>query len=48
VTPITSVDDIKLGEKYPGPATKRIADYYSEILTSRVGKYSSWLTPLPY
>ncbi|MGD0804241.1 MAG: aminotransferase class IV [Candidatus Bathyarchaeia archaeon] len=46
VTPITSVDDIQLGGEYPGPVTKRIADYYSEIIAGKVEKYSSRLTPL--
>jgi branched-chain amino acid aminotransferase len=46
VTPITSVDDIQLGGEYPGPVTKRIADYYSEIIAGKVEKYSNRLTPL--
>lgn len=46
VTPITSVDDIAVGKEYPGPATKKIADYYSEVLGGMVGKYSSRLTPI--
>ena len=45
-TPITSVDDIKLGEEYPGPITKEIAAYYSEILAGNVEKYKHWLTPV--
>ncbi len=46
VTPITSIDDIKIGIEYPGPITKKIADYYSEVLTGNVDKYSSRLTPI--
>jgi branched-chain amino acid aminotransferase len=45
VTPITSVDDIAVGTEYPGPATKKIANYYSEVLAGMVDKYSSRLTP---
>ena len=45
-TPITSVDDIKLGEKYPGPITGKIAAYYSDILAGKVAKYRDWLTPV--
>ena len=45
-TPITSIDDIKLGTEYPGPVTKRIAEYYSEILAGNVDKYRHWLTPV--
>jgi len=44
VTPITSVDDIKLGDEYPGPITKKIADYYSDLLAGNVKKRASWLT----
>jgi branched-chain amino acid aminotransferase len=46
VTPITSVDDIDVGTKYPGIITKRIADYYSEILAGKVDKYNNKLAPL--
>ena len=46
VTPITSVDDIKLGDGYPGPVTYRIAAHYSDILAGNVHTRSSWLTPV--
>jgi len=46
VTPITSIDDIKVGRDYPGPITKRIADYYSQILAGNVDKYSRRLTSI--
>jgi branched-chain amino acid aminotransferase len=46
VQPITSVDDIKLGETYPGPLTMEIAKYYSEILAGNITKRRSWLTPV--
>jgi len=46
VTPITSVDDIKLGKDYPGPVTKQIGEYYSDILAGNVDKYKKWLTPV--
>jgi len=45
VTPITSVDEIKLGDEYPGPITTRIAEYYAEVLAGNVKKRRSWLTP---
>jgi branched-chain amino acid aminotransferase len=44
ITPITSIDDLPLGEKYPGAITKRIARYYAEILAGRVKKHMKWLT----
>ncbi|MCW4049725.1 MAG: branched-chain-amino-acid transaminase [Candidatus Bathyarchaeota archaeon] len=45
-TPITSVDDIKFGDQYPGPVTKKIAEYYSDIVSGNVEKYRHWLTPV--
>ena len=45
-TPITSVDDIKLGTEYPGPTTAKIAAYYGDILAGKVAKYKHWLTPV--
>jgi branched-chain amino acid aminotransferase len=46
ITPITSVDDLTLGEEYPGAITKRIAEYYADILAGRVKKHTEWLTPV--
>jgi branched-chain amino acid aminotransferase len=46
VTPITSVDDIKLGDEYPGPISSRIAEYYSDILAGNVEKRRVWLIPV--
>lgn len=46
VTPITSIDDIKIGDEYPGPITTKIAEYYSEILAGNVEKRRGWLTPI--
>jgi branched-chain amino acid aminotransferase len=45
ITPITSVDDILIGEDYPGPITKRIAEYYAKILAGNVKKRKTWLMP---
>jgi branched-chain amino acid aminotransferase len=45
-TPITSVDDIRLGTEYPGPTTGKIAAYYSDSLAGKVAKYKHWLTPV--
>ncbi|KON31326.1 hypothetical protein AC482_01155 [miscellaneous Crenarchaeota group-15 archaeon DG-45] len=46
VTPITSVDDIRIGEEYPGPITARIAEHYADVLAGNVEKRRSWLTPV--
>ena len=45
ITPITSVDDIPIGDDYPSPITKRLAEYYAEILAGNVEKRKTWLTP---
>jgi branched-chain amino acid aminotransferase len=45
-TPITSIDNIKLGTDYPGPITTEIAEYYAEILAGNVKTYKDWLTPV--
>jgi branched-chain amino acid aminotransferase len=45
-TPITSVDDIKMGGEYPGPITTKIAEHYADILAGNVEKRTSWLTPV--
>ena len=46
VTPITSIDDLKIGEEYPGPITSKIAGHYSEILAGNVDERREWLTPV--
>jgi branched-chain amino acid aminotransferase len=46
ITPITSIDDLPMGKEYPGPVTKRIADYYADILSGKTEKYKEWLTPV--
>ena len=46
VTPITSVNDIKIGEEYPDPITTQIAEYYAELLAGNIEKRRSWLTPV--
>lgn len=45
-TPITSIDDIKIGEHYPGPITTKVAEYYSEIISGKIDKRKIWLTPV--
>ena len=46
ITPITSIDDIKLGDVYPGTITTRIHDYYSKVVAGRNEKRRNWLTPI--
>jgi branched-chain amino acid aminotransferase len=44
ITPIASIDDLPLGKEYPGPVTKRIAEYYADVVAGRVEKHREWLT----
>jgi len=44
VTPITSIDDIEIGNQYPGPITTRIAEYYAELVAGNIEKRRDWLT----
>jgi len=46
VTPITSIDGIKIGEEYPGPLTTRIAEHYAEVLAGNIERRRNWLTPV--
>ncbi len=46
VTPISSVDNIKIGEEYPGPVTRKIAEHYSKILAGGIEKYQYMLEPV--
>lgn len=44
ITPITSIDGLPLGKEYPGPITRRVAEYYTDIVTGKVEKHKEWLT----
>jgi branched-chain amino acid aminotransferase len=44
ITPMTSVDDLPLGEVYPGAITNRVAEYYAELLAGKVEKHTNLLT----
>jgi branched-chain amino acid aminotransferase len=44
IAPITSVDDLAMGEECPGATTKRVAAYYADLLAGRVEKHREWLT----
>jgi branched-chain amino acid aminotransferase len=46
VTPLTSIDDLKIGEEYPGPITAKVAGHYAEILAGNVEERREWLTPV--
>jgi branched-chain amino acid aminotransferase len=46
VTPITSIDDLKIGEDYPGPITAKVAGLYAEVLAGNVEERREWLTPV--
>ena len=44
ITPITSIDDLPLGDEYPGVVTKRISEYYADVVAGSVEKHREWLT----
>ena len=46
VTPITSVDDVRFGDEYPGPITNEIAKHFMKVLAGNVKKREGWLTPV--
>ena len=46
VTPITSVDDIRFGDEYPGPITDEIAKHFMTVLAGNVEERRGWLTPV--
>jgi branched-chain amino acid aminotransferase len=46
ITPITSIDDIKIGDTYPGSVTTQIQKYYSEVVSGKNDKRRIWLTPV--
>jgi branched-chain amino acid aminotransferase len=47
ITPIRSVDQLKVGEGKPGPMTRAIQDRYMGIVKGRVPDVHGWLTPVP-
>jgi branched-chain amino acid aminotransferase len=45
ITPITSIDGLPLGREYPGVLTRRIAEYYADMVAGNIEKHKEWLTP---
>ena len=46
ITPITSIDDIKIGDSYPGTVTTQIQNYYSDVVSGKNDRRRLWLTPI--
>lgn len=46
IVPILSFDKKPVGDGEPGPATRRLQDYYDAIVRGREEKYRHWLTPV--
>ncbi len=46
VTPVNSVDRRTVGAGGVGPVTKRIQDYFGDVVRGRVEKRKGWLTPV--
>ncbi len=47
ITPIRSIDKIKIADGARGPITKRLQDEFFSIIEGRVPDRFDWLTPLP-
>jgi branched-chain amino acid aminotransferase len=46
VRPISSIDDIEIGNEYPGPVTKKLAKCYASVVSGNTPRRAAWLTPL--
>ena len=43
VTPISQIDDKKIGDGSIGPVTTKLKDIYHDIVTGKNKKYEKWL-----
>ncbi|MFQ5511769.1 MAG: branched-chain amino acid transaminase [Candidatus Krumholzibacteriia bacterium] len=46
ITPIRSVDKIKIGEGKRGPVTRKLQEYFFGVLSGEVEDPANWLTPV--
>jgi branched-chain amino acid aminotransferase len=46
ITPVSEIDMRKIGSGKPGEVTGEIQKRFFEIVTGRVAKYQSWITPV--
>lgn len=46
VSPITKIDNRKLGDGNVGPITKKIQELYFDVVRGKVPKYKKWCTPV--
>ncbi|HEX3000113.1 MAG TPA: aminotransferase class IV, partial [Armatimonadota bacterium] len=44
VKPITRVGDRVIGDGSAGPVTRRLAEFYSDVIIGKVKKFDNWLT----
>ena len=44
ITPIISIDKVKIGNGKPGPVTKTLQDRFKEIVSGKDPEFSHWLT----
>lgn len=47
ITPIRSVDRLPVGDRHPGPITRKIQEQYLGIAKGRIPDRHGWLTPVP-
>jgi len=46
ITPVVSVDNIKIGDGQVGPISKQLSKFYLDIVTGKVSEFRSWLTAI--
>lgn len=48
IAPVTAIDDYKIGEGKPGPISKKIQDFYTDICRGKIEKYKEYLIKIEY
>lgn len=43
VTPIREIDDRTIGEGKPGPITKKVQEFYFDVIRGKIDQYKDWL-----
>lgn len=46
VTPVTEIDGITIGDGKVGTMTRRLANYYADVVVAKIEKHIDWLTPV--
>jgi branched-chain amino acid aminotransferase len=46
ISPIVSIDRMKIGDGTPGPITRAIQEKYLDVVRGKIKKYRPWLKPV--